>query len=287
MLVSGRWCAPGSQVDHWLNLMLPAPGDDDAMHIPVGSGSDYAMHIPVGSGSDDAMHIPVGSGSGVDAMRMMPVGSESGVDAMHIPGSSDYDDHDDVLSDAPDDADDTDNTDDEQRRDDVMLFQQRLNKLRREEARDCRQLEKVRGAIADEMQRCKREPAIHFGYLCRSMPDMKNAADMIASGAVNVYIGGTVQALRRWNGWASDEYRQGCIGHRHRWTGMEILSACLDGTGPNVEKTLINYMLYQSNYRQIVVNKAPDSRGLVRTGTVYIYCCFSRISDQELEQYIE
>jgi len=117
---------------------------------------------------------------------------------------------------------------------------------------------------------------------------MKERADEIAANSSIVYIGATVQVVRRWRGWSGDPSgRRGCPGHKRKWHLMTILGCCLHGRGPAVEKELIRYMKLESPFRSKVVNKAVDSRGLPRTGTSFMYVCSLEMDDYLLNEYIE
>ena len=59
---------------------------------------------------------------------------------------------------------------------------------------------------------------------------------------------------------------------------MVILTVQLGGSGPAMEKKLIEFIKGCKEHSRKVWNKKADARGLPKHGTTYMYCCFDRRS---------
>ena len=93
----------------------------------------------------------------------------------------------------------------------------------------------------------------------------------VARRASLVYVGGTVDPVRRWLGC----HDTGMRGHQQRWSGMVLVAARSGRAGPEVEAALIREAIAVHG-RSRVANIAIDARGLVsqRSAVNYLYICF-------------
>ena len=84
------------------------------------------------------------------------------------------------------------------------------------------------------------------------------------------YKGGTSSPTWRWNGGASDR-KTPMAGHHTVYQYMRVVAARKGPAGPALEKDLIKMAV--ENFPDQTLNRAPDARGLGKSGWNFIYIC--------------
>jgi hypothetical protein len=190
-----------------------------------------------------------------------------------------------------DDEDDDEDTQKERRAFEGLVFKMRQKsnlKLLMPDDMSIRKHQLAASELKNQQKQCEQIREIMFwedaavatlGQVQRHIYDTGKAVKRF-------YVGGTINVKRRWTGWVGGP-RGSCRGHRADWEKMLVIKVCLAGTGPDIEQMLINFAKGSSHLSDVCTNKAPDARGLRKTGTTFMYMVWDGLQEEDLEDMIE